>query len=113
MDDVSIPGSDGDGHPLASVELWSEGPAQIVKVSGELDISNIDSLREALDQIPTSPPPAIVFDLCELRFIDSSGIALLLTTAHQVPSVQVRQPTPAVRRVIEITGLTDVLPIEP
>jgi anti-anti-sigma factor len=44
--------------------------------------------------------------------MDSAGIAVLLGAATKLKEVQVRDPSPAVRRVIEITGLSDVLSIE-
>jgi anti-anti-sigma factor len=53
-----------------------------------------------------------VFDLSGLRFIDSAGIAVLLEAAERVGSISVRDPAPPVRRVIEVTGLTEVLPLE-
>ena len=42
--------------------------------------------------------------------MDSSGLALLLGVAVQVDSVLVRNPSAAVRRVIEVSGLTEALP---
>ncbi len=50
-----------------------------------------------------------MFDLRELRFMDSAGIAVLLGGARRVPTVRLRDPVPAVRRVVEVTGLTTVL----
>ena len=43
--------------------------------------------------------------------MDSSGIAVLLEAAQQADSVVIRRPSNAVRRVIETTGLSEVLPI--
>jgi anti-anti-sigma factor len=85
----------------------------LVKVSGEVDISNADQLAETVSAITSSRPERIVFDLNDLRFMDSAGIAVLLGAAAKVSSVGVRNPSPAVRRVVELTGLTDVLSIEP
>jgi anti-anti-sigma factor len=45
--------------------------------------------------------------------MDSAGIAVLVGVAAKVNAVQLRQPSPAVRRVVELTGLSGVLPIEP
>ena len=50
-----------------------------------------------------------MFDLSELSFMDSAGFAVLLGGARRVPLVRLRDPTPAVRRVVEVTGLTTVL----
>jgi anti-anti-sigma factor len=44
--------------------------------------------------------------------MDSAGIAVLIGAAAKLQHVRLRNPSPAVRRVVEITGLSDVLPIE-
>jgi stage II sporulation protein AA (anti-sigma F factor antagonist) len=113
MDDIAPPPTADDGHPLATVEHWAEAHGQTVKISGELDIASVESVRRVLDDVTATRPAALVFDLSELRFIDSSGITLLLVTAREVGTVHMRNPTPAVRRVVEITGLGEVLPVEP
>ena len=86
--------------------------AAIVTVSGDLDISNADALEATVASIVARRPERLVFDLTRLRFMDSAGIAVLLGAAAKVQSVHIRNPTPAVRRVVELTGLTQVLPIE-
>ena len=85
----------------------------IVSVSGELDSSNAGALQATIAPIAAEHPERLVFDLSGLRFIDSAGIAVLVGVAAQVKAVQLRQPSQVVRRVIELTGLTGVLPIEP
>jgi anti-sigma B factor antagonist len=112
MDDVASPPASDDGHPIASVEHWPAGRGQLVKITGELDISNVESVRQAIELVTADRPAVLVFELSELRFIDSSGIALLLGAARAVGAVQMRNPSPAVRRVVEITGLGDALPLE-
>ena len=85
----------------------------IVTVSGELDISNAEVLAATVAVLTDEHPERLVFDLSGLRFMDSAGIAVLLRAAAKVKSVLLREPSPAVRRVVELTGLTDVLRIEP
>ena len=47
-----------------------------------------------------------MFDLAGLRFMDSAGIAVLLGATKRVERVSLREPSPTVRRVVELTGLT-------
>jgi anti-anti-sigma factor len=104
---------DGD-HPaevLIDTRVDPAGAA-IVIVSGELDISNAHSLETALASITAQRPGRLIFDLSALRFMDSAGIAVLLGAAAKVDAVRLRNPSPIVRRVVEVTGLTAVLPIE-
>jgi anti-anti-sigma factor len=86
--------------------------ATVVTLSGELDSSNAAALEAALEPITATGVAQLVFDLSALRFMDSAGIAVLLGAAAKVEAVHLRDPTPIVRRVIELTGLTNVLRIE-
>jgi anti-anti-sigma regulatory factor len=43
--------------------------------------------------------------------MDSSGIAMLLRTVGGAGSVEVRNPSTVVRRIIECTGLSEILRI--
>jgi anti-sigma B factor antagonist len=86
--------------------------ACVVRLGGELDSSNTAKLEEALAPIIAGRPQRLVFDLSQLRFMDSAGIAVLLRAAAEVPSLALRDPSPIVRRIVEVTGLTGVLEIE-
>ena len=79
---------------------------------GEIDISNAATLGSALDR---DDPPEIGGPSpsnCALEFMDSSGIAMLLRAVGGAGSVEVRNPSPVVRRIIECTGLTEILRID-
>jgi anti-sigma B factor antagonist len=84
----------------------------VVTVSGELDISNAGALEATVASVSEQRPERLIFDLSGLRFMDSAGIAILIGAAASIDSVQVRHPSPAVRRVLELAGLGDVLSIE-
>lgn len=94
-----------------SVEQGSSGPTVVVR--GELDIGNADELEGVLDDVVgRRPDAALRLELSGLKFMDSSGIALLLRTAGRVRELSLVKPSAAVRRLLEITGLTDVLRVE-
>jgi anti-sigma B factor antagonist len=84
----------------------------IVSLSGELDSSNAGSLEAAVASITAQHPERLIFDLSGLRFMDSAGIAVLIRAAANVNAIHLRDPSPIVRRLIEVTGLSGVLPIE-
>ena len=83
----------------------------VVSVGGEVDISTIAPLRLALDEILARQPRKLIFELREVRFMDSSGIALLITAAQRVERVELHQPSAMVRRVVELAGLASILPM--
>jgi len=102
-----------DGAAQANIVMGSDATgAPVVAVSGDLDISNAGALEAAVASLTAARPRRIVFDLSALRFIDSAGIAVLLGAASRADDVRLRRPSPAVRRVVELTGLAEVLPIE-
>lgn len=80
-----------------------------VELAGELDLTTVDLLDAALAPVLEESPGRLVFDLTALEFMDSSGIAAMLRAAAAVPSVHVENPSQLIRRVLDATGLTDVL----
>lgn len=93
------------------VQTSRETPeVMVVSVAGELDVSTARDLEAAVEEACVTKPAELLFDLSELRFMDSAGIAVLLGATRKVPTVRLREPSPAVRRVLEMTGLTTVLP---
>jgi anti-anti-sigma factor len=102
-------GKDG---PSLTVDIDGVSPC-VVKLGGELDASNADTLDERLHAVLATRPDCVVFDLSELRFVDSSGIGLFLRVARQIAKVVIRQPSTIVRQVLEHMGLAEVLVLEP
>jgi anti-anti-sigma factor len=86
--------------------------AQIVALSGELDSSNVAELEAKVASITAESSRPLIFDLSSLRFMDSAGIAVLISAATST-SVSLRNPSPVIRRVLEATGLRGVFAIEP
>jgi anti-sigma B factor antagonist len=109
MDELGDP-----SEPVASaVVTFDAAGVPVIKLSGEIDMSNVDALRVVIEPVIESAPDRVYFDLAALEFMDSSGIALLLRVAATAKTVYVRDPPALVRRLIEATGLSDVLPIDP
>jgi anti-anti-sigma factor len=103
----------GDRPAEVSIATGSDATgAPVISVAGDLDISNADALEATVASLTATRPVRLTFDLSALRFIDSAGIAVLLHASSSVSDVRLRSPSPAVRRVVELTGLAEVLPIE-
>jgi anti-sigma B factor antagonist len=85
----------------------------VIRVAGDLDIASVERLRTAVDAAMAERPERLTFDVSALRFMDSAGIAVMLVAARNVSSVRLHGPSPAVRRVVELTGLSEVLVVEP
>jgi anti-sigma B factor antagonist len=94
-----------------TVKTRREGDTPVVSLSGELDLSNTERVRSQVDDALAGGSDRLVFDLSGLEFMDSSGIALLAAAAQRVRAVEIRDPPATVRRLLELTGLTEILRI--
>jgi anti-anti-sigma factor len=86
-----------------------------VRVQGELDLSTSPELDQALRN-EIGAGRRVVVDLSEIAFIDSTGlnalISALRSSGSNGGSLLVSPSLPAqVRRVLEITGVSKVLPV--
>ena len=88
----------------------------VVAAAGELDIAHTDELTAALwEQLAQGP---VHLDVSGLTFMDSSGVRLLDALMRDVDAngwtlTLSTQLHPAVRRVLELTGMLALLPFEP
>jgi len=85
----------------------------VICLSGELDMVSVERVRSVVEGALTAEDDRLAFDVSELQFMDSSGIALLVSAARTARQVELRHPTPIVRRLIELTGLTELLLMVP
>jgi anti-sigma B factor antagonist len=86
----------------------------VVSVAGEIDIATVPQLRPALEAAVSSGGPVTV-DLSGVTFMDSTGLGVLIQALKhsQVAGgafhLVVTQPN--VKKVLEITGLTELFSI--
>jgi anti-sigma B factor antagonist len=95
-----------------SIEL-AEGPdGAIVRPHGELDLATQQELRDAL--AAHAGPGTLTLDLSALRFLDTSGLRLILETAEAArrdgASFAVLPGPEAVQRLFEIAGVVELVP---
>jgi anti-anti-sigma factor len=83
----------------------------VLRLEGELDVSNVDALEQIVTPRLEAGVRRVIVDAGELAFADSSAIAMWLRWAAAGPSVEVRNPSPVMRRVLDGLGLTEVLSV--
>jgi len=87
--------------------------AAVVRLSGELDAHTSGQLRSLLNELLLAGQGNLVLDLSGLSFIDSAGLAALLSAAKGTRRgggrLLLSGPAPAVRRVMALTGIDVVL----
>ena len=100
-------------EPIAAV--LSRGPDHetVIELRGELDTVSAESVRVVVDEVLADEREGIVFELEHLTFVDSSGIAVLIHAANHVTTVTLRHAKDIVRRIIEISGLTETFIVDP
>jgi anti-anti-sigma factor len=86
-----------------------------ISLLGELDLSVIGRVDREMRLAEDGDAASIVLDLDELEFLDASGIRLLLQLSDRSRSnggrLRITQARyPQVKRVIELTGVGEMLP---
>jgi anti-anti-sigma factor len=86
-----------------------------IRVLGEMDLSVIGLVDREMRRAEATDAERIVLDLHELEFMDASGIRLLLNASERSKSDGgrlriTRASSPQVRRVLELTGVGELLP---
>lgn len=95
-----------------SVTRLDDG-VQVISVRGELDLSTAPELEPSLEEVVSSGDAALLIDLSECEFIDSTGIALIVRSWQRLDRsggngggrVAVCTGNDQVQRVLDVTGL--------
>lgn len=86
-----------------------------ITVTGEVDISNADRLREAVNFALEQPTEEIQLDLAQVAYIDSTGIGVLVGAAHHAAEhgkgFSVVNAQPGVMRVAQLLGVDQEISI--
>ena len=96
-----------------AVEQAGVGGAPGVTVRGEVDVAAVPELMAALDAAIRETTGAFVIDLCEVEFLDSAGLSVLLRArallGREERELAVVCPPGPVRRLFEVVGIADLL----
>jgi anti-anti-sigma factor len=69
---------------LARLSLERQGDIELARVAGEVDTSNVDDLSQRLLAAVPNDARALVIDLRDTSYIDSSGISLIFDAAARL-----------------------------
>ena len=91
-----------------------EGRTAVVRVHGDLDVASAPHLRETLRDLVAHGKSQIVVDASGVEFVDSAGLEVLLGGCHRAESANGRLalvcgPSSRVRRLLQVSGVDDVL----
>jgi anti-sigma B factor antagonist len=111
-------GAVGEQELTVTVEsMAADGPAwPMVRVSGEIDIQTSPILEEQLQNVLTQGHSSVVVDLEGVTFLDSTGLSVLIVGLKQCQAaggeLHLVSPRPNVRKVLEVTGLTEAFHVD-
>ena len=102
---------------LAQVDAMDLDGARLVRVRGEIDLSNARDVMDAIDRAVPSHASLIVVDLSDTSYVDSSGIAMIFRLAERLhySRQELRLVVPAdapIRKVLELTNVPQVIPVQ-
>ena len=93
------------------VEVTDADRTTVVIVTGEIDADSMLALQAPLSEL--SPHSPILLDMSGVRFMDCRGLRVILAQRNKMTeaggSVHIRHASPAVKRLLQVSGLTDIL----
>lgn len=95
---------------MHELSLWVDTNARPARVvaAGELDLDGGDRLEALVGRL-VEAGHEVALDLSAIAFMDSSGLGAVIAVAQGPGHVVLEDASPAVLRVLEVTGTTDVL----
>jgi anti-sigma B factor antagonist len=100
-------------HPPLDVELAWQGRTAVIALGGAIDLYGAPLLAERIEEVEAAGAAALEVDLSALRFIDSSGLRILLD-AHRTfgGNVSLQGASGLVLRVLEAAATAPALNAE-
>lgn len=92
------------------------GGTTFIGLCGELDESSSVVTRTALDKlIDGTDANKVVLDLSSLKFMDSTGVGVLLGRYKRIrnkgATVFISSPNPTIDKLLKLSGMYDIMPL--
>jgi len=101
---------------LARIDAECSDDRCVVRVRGEIDISNAADVAREIEQAISPDCGYVVVDLAATAYLDSSGISLLIRLAERLRATRQRmqlvvpEDSP-IRGIVELTALPQVMTV--
>ncbi len=102
----------GDGE--FEITVAEQSGVTVLHARGELDVASAPKLKTEIAELMAAGSRALVVDLSEVGFVDSSGLGVLIGAHNELQQLggDIRVVVqPQVRRILELTRLDDVFTI--
>jgi anti-anti-sigma factor len=91
-------------------------PELVVVVRGEIDLASVPAFSAVIDEA-LSETSRLVVDFSETTFLDSTGLSVLVAAHRRLEqdrrAIVLRVPSDIVRRALMVSGVDDLVTIEP
>lgn len=92
-----------------AIDITPNPERYVIAITGEIDISNADRLRDAIDMALEQPTELVSLDFSGVSYIDSTGIGVLVGAAHHADEhgkrFEVVNAQPNVQCVAQLLGV--------
>jgi anti-anti-sigma factor len=114
MSDDRTPSQGDDSHDDdLHVRAEQDRTGTTIILEGEFDLTGTDRFWAVFNEALAASPRSIILNARRLTFIDSAGLQALLQARAAATDAgvafRVSEPSPALRRVAEMTGIEDLL----
>ncbi|GAB2928135.1 STAS domain-containing protein [Micromonospora polyrhachis] len=96
-----------------TVRAEQRGDVVVVSIAGELDMATAPQLQDQITDQLDKGHSRLVFDLAELSFCDSTGLSVFVRAKNSSDEagglVRLAAPQRGVLRILEVSGLVEVL----
>ena len=88
-------------------EVWRDGDAVVVRFRGELDLANVERVRDVLLDAAHGDARRLIVDLGDVTFLDSTALGALVQTHRALGERALVLVAPAgdPRRALDVSGL--------
>ncbi|MEV0351389.1 STAS domain-containing protein [Nonomuraea sp. NPDC050680] len=97
------------------VSTRSHAGHALVAITGEIDLYTAPHLQAEFARLLQEGPSRVVIDMSGVDFCDSTGMNVLLSALKRVKeqggALDVAAPRPAVRKILQVTGLDSVFTV--
>jgi len=101
---------------MFSFESSKQGETTVFHLHGQLAMKDTVALRQAVQKVMAEKPDSLVFDLQDLQYLDSSGIALLLHTQKgmqaQGKRLRLRSMNQEIQTIFAVANLLDTFDLD-
>ena len=96
-----------------TVQSQQRDDVVVISVAGELDMATAPQLQAPIDELLGQGHKRLIFDLSEVSFCDSTGLSVFVRAKNSCDAVdgevRLAEPQRGVMRILEVSGLVEVL----